>query len=152
MTSEKDLASNKRAFYDYEILDTMESGIVLVGTEVKSLKNHGGNLQDSYILISKGIVILKNASIALYRFGNLHNHEEKRERILLLHKKEIIKLKEASERKGLTLIPIALYLKKGIIKVKIGIAKGKKTYDKRESVKNKEMKRDIDRAIKNNKE
>ncbi len=152
MTSEKDLASNKRAFYDYEILDTLESGIVLLGTEVKSLKDHGGNLQDSYILISKGNVVLKNASIALYRFGNLHNHEEKRERVLLLHKKEIIKLKESSERKGLTLIPIAMYLKKGIIKVKIGIAKGKKTYDKRESVKNKEMKRDVDRAMKNNKE
>ncbi len=152
MSHEKDLASNKRAFYDYEILDTLEAGIVLVGTEVKSLKDHGGNLQDSYILVAKSAVVLKNASISLYRFGNLHNHEEKRERKLLLHKQEILKLKEASERKGLTLIPLALYLKKGIIKVKIGIAKGKKTYDKRESVKDKEMKRDIDRAMKNNKE
>lgn len=146
---EGDLASNRRASFDYEILETLEAGIALLGTEVKSLKDHGGNLQDSYVIITGSKVTLKNASIALYRFGNIHNHEEKRERILLLHKREILKLKEAFERKGLTLIPLALYLSKGIIKVKLAIAKGKKSYDKREALKEKEQKKSVDRAMKN---
>ncbi len=146
---EGDLVSNRRASFDYEILQTMEAGILLQGTEVKSLKDHGGSLQDSYILVSGNSVILKNSSIALYRFGNIHNHEEKRERKLLLHKKEILSLKEASEKKGLTLIPLSLYLKKGIIKVKIAIARGKKSYDKRDALKEKEQKQSINRALKN---
>ena len=143
MTKEKkgDLVSNRRAFHDYEILETMEAGIVLLGTEVKSLKAYGGNLQDAYILVSNSKAILKNSSIALYSFGNVHNHEEKRERALLLHKREIDQLKNASDRKGLTLIPLAVYLKGGIIKVKVGIAKGKKSHDKRDSAKEKEHKR-----------
>jgi SsrA-binding protein len=147
-----DLVSNKRAFHDYEILETLEAGIVLLGTEVKSLKDNGGNLQDAYILVSGSEVILKNASIALYSFGNLNNHEEKRERALLLHKQEISLLKNSSDRKGLTLIPLAIYLKGGLIKVKVGIAKGKKSHDKRDSLKEKEHKRDMDRAMKNSQE
>jgi SsrA-binding protein len=147
-----DLVSNRRAFHDYEILETLEAGIVLLGTEVKSLKDNGGNLQDAYILTSNSKVVLKNASISLYSFGNVHNHEEKRERDLLLHKREIAQLKNASDRKGLTLIPLAIYLKGGIIKVKVGIAKGKKSHDKRDSLKEKEHKRDMDRALKNSRE
>jgi SsrA-binding protein len=148
MTStNSDLVSNRRALHDYEVLDTFEAGIVLVGTEIKSLRNHGGSLQDAYVLVSDGIVILKNASIAPYRFGNIHNHEEKRDRKLLLHKKEIVKLKNASQEKGLTLIPLGIYLKQGFAKVKIGVCKGKRTFDKRAALKEREHKRDIDRAV-----
>jgi SsrA-binding protein len=146
---EGDLVSNRRATFEYEILETLEAGIVLQGTEVKSLKDHGGNLQDSYISISDTKATLKNASIALYKFGNIHNHEEKKDRILLLHKRELFKLKECSDKKGLTLIPLAFYLKKGIIKVKIAVAKGKKSHDKREAIKEKEQKKVIERALKN---
>lgn len=148
-TPSNELVSNRKAFHEYEILDSYEAGIVLVGTEVKSLKDHGGNLQDAYILVStNNEVILKNASISLYKFGNIHNHEEKRERKLLLHKKEIIKLKTHAQEKGLTLIPISIYVNKGMIKVKVAVAKGKKSYDKREDLKSKDAKRSIDRAMK----
>ena len=148
-TSPNDLVSNRKAFHEYEILETFEAGIVLVGTEVKSLKSHHGSLQDAYVLISEGEAILKNASITCYSFGNVHNHKEKRERKLLLHKREIEKLKIASSEKGLTLIPLAMYTKEGLIKVKVGIAKGKKLHDKREAVKEKQDKRQIARALKN---
>lgn len=145
--SESELVSNRRAFHNYEILDTLEGGIALVGTEVKSLRNNGGNLQDAYLLVTDAKVLLKNASIAPYRFGNIYNHEERRDREVLLHKREILKLKIVTQEKGLTLIPIALYLKKGFVKVKIGIARGKKAYDKRAALKEKEHKRAIDRAL-----
>ena len=151
--SNTELVSNRKAFYDYEILETYEAGIVLQGTEVKSLRAHGGSLQDSYILVSlSGDVVLKNSSIAHYRFGNIHNHPEKQDRKLLLHKNEILRLKDLSQQKGLTLIPLSIYLVKGLIKVKIGVAKGKKSYDKRESIKNREDQRSIQRAIKGERE
>ena len=146
--SESDLVSNRKAFHNYEILETFEGGIALQGTEVKSLRNNGGNLQDAYLIVTNTKIILKNASIAPYRFGNVHNHEDRREREVLLHKREILKLKTLTQEKGLTLIPLALYLKKGFIKVKIGVARGKKTYDKRAALKEREHKRAIDRAIK----
>lgn len=136
---DSELVSNRKAFHLYEILDTWEAGIVLVGTEIKSLRNHGGSLQDAYISIVKGVAILKNASIAPYRFGNLFNHEERRERKLLLHKREILKLQTLSQEKGLTLIPLSMYLKKGIVKVKIASARGKKLYDKRRALKEKQL-------------
>lgn len=147
--NESELVSNRRAFHDYEVLETFEAGIILLGTEIKSLRNHGGSLQDSYILVSDTKVILKGASISPYRFGNIHNHEEKRDRQLLLHKREILKLKTLSQEKGLTLIPIAMYLKNGLVKVKIASAKGKKNYDKRAALKEREHKKMIDRAMKN---
>ena len=144
-----ELVSNRRAFHDYEVLDTYESGIVLTGTEIKSLRGHGGSLQDAYILVSSlNEVILKNASIAPYRFGNLFNHEERRDRKLLLHKREIAKLKASSQEKGLTLIPLGMYLKNGYVKVKVAVAKGKRSYDKRAALKEREDKRAIDRAMK----
>lgn len=145
---DNDLVSNRKAFHDYEILETFEAGIILQGTEVKSLKQHGGNLQDSYILVSGSKVLIKGVSISVYKFGNIHNHEEKRERELLLHKNEILKLKEVSQKQGLALIPLAFYLKKGLIKVKVAIAKGKKAHDKREALKEREHKKEIDRAMK----
>jgi SsrA-binding protein len=145
MSSE--LVSNRRALHDYEILETFEAGIALLGTEIKSLRDHGGGLQDAYVLVSDGEVWLKGASIAPYRFGNIFNHEEKRDRKLLLHKREILKLKSLSAEKGLTLIPLSLYLKQGRVKVKIASARGKKAYDKRAALKEREHKRAIDRAI-----
>src|ERR1700733_11850794 len=110
---EAELVSNRKAFHEYEILETFEAGVVLLGTEIKSLRAHGGSLQDAYILVSRGDVILKNASISPYKYGGVFNHEERRERKLLLHKREITKLDELSSQKGLTLIPLALYLKNG---------------------------------------
>jgi SsrA-binding protein len=142
------LVFNRRAFHDYEIIETYEAGIVLQGTEVKSLKSHTGSLQEAYVLISGNRALLKGASITPYRFGNIYNHEEKRDRQLLLHKREIETLRIASEQKGLTLIPLAFYLKKGHIKVKIALAKGKKAYDKRQALKEREAQKTMERAMK----
>jgi SsrA-binding protein len=142
MSSE--LCSNKKAYFHYEIVDTFEAGIKLLGTEVKSLRDHGGNLLDSYILLQEGYkALLKNASIAPYKMGNIHNHEEKRDRILLLHKKEIRQLKSKVTEKGLALVPLAMYFKNGKIKLKFGLARGKKLHDKRQSEKEKEQKASI---------
>jgi len=145
---ESELVSNRKAFHDYEILETLEAGIILAGTEVKSLRSHGGSLQDSYILVSDHKVILKNSTISPYRLGNIYNHEEKRERQLLLHKREIERLKSFSQEKGLALIPLSLYLKNGFVKVKLGIARGKKLYDKRAALKARDDKRTMDRFMK----
>ena len=138
-----EICSNRRATYDYEILETFEAGMQLLGTEVKSLRDHGGSLQDAYILVDEeGSVILKNASIAPYRFGGLaFNHAERRDRKLLLHKREIFKLKALSQEKGLTLIPLSIFLKNGLMKIKIASARGKKNYDKRAALKEKEHER-----------
>lgn len=147
--SDTELVSNRRAGHDYEILDTYEAGIVLLGTEIKSLRNHGGSLQEAYVLITDtGEALLKNASIAPYKFGSVFNHEERRDRKLLLHKRELAKLKTLSQEKGLTLIPLSMYLKDGFVKVKVAVAKGKRSYDKRAALKEREHKRDIDRAMK----
>lgn len=141
MASSSELCTNKKAYFNYEILDTFEAGLKLLGTEVKSLKDHGGNLLDAYISLQDGYkVILKNASIAPYKMGNIHNHEEKRDRILLLHKKEIRALKSKVTEKGLSLIPLAMYFKSGKIKLKFGLGRGKKLHDKRQSEKEKEQK------------
>ena len=146
--SESELVSNRRARHEYEILEAYEGGIALQGTEIKSLRNHGGSLQDSFVVIVRGEAWLKNCSIAPYSFGNIHNHEERRDRKLLLHKKEIEKLKQSTDQKGLTIVPLAIYLSKGRAKVKIGVARGKKQHDKRSSIKEREQKRTIDRALK----
>lgn len=143
-----ELATNRKAYHNYEILETFEAGIVLTGTEVKSLRNHGGNLQEGYIKPLGGALYLVGASIAPYAFGSIYNHEERRDRKLLLHKREIEHLHQAVQQKGLALIPLELYLKKGKIKIKIGLARGKKKYDKRQALIEKEKKREIDRATK----
>ncbi len=147
-SSPSELVSNRRARHDYEILETYEAGVALVGTEIKSLRNHGGSLQDAFVFIQKGEAWLKNCSIAPYSFGNVFNHEERRDRKLLLHKKEIEKLKRSIDQKGLTIIPLAIYLSKGKAKVKIGVARGKKQHDKRSAIKEREQKRSIDRELK----
>jgi SsrA-binding protein len=144
----EDLVSNRKVFHHYEILETMEAGIVLLGTEIKSLRNHGGNIQDAYVIFHQGDAYLKNSSIAPYKFGNVFNHEEKRERKLLLHKRELLKLKSMTDEKGLTIVPLAFYLKKGFVKVKLGVARGKKAHDKRAAIKAREAKRSIDRSMK----
>lgn len=143
-----DLVSNRRATHDYEILDTFETGIVLQGTEIKSLRDHGGSLQEAYVKVLKNEVWLIGCTIAPYKYGNIHNHEEKRERKLLLHKREINRLKVATTEKGLTIIPLAFYLKNGRVKAKIALAKGKKNIDKRADMKEKDAKRHIQQALK----
>ena len=139
----KELVSNRAAYHHYEVLETFEAGIVLQGTEIKSLRGGGGSLQDNYIQITKGEAWLKGASIAPYRFGNIHNHEDRRNRKLLFHKDEIFKLRKLSEIKGHTLVALAFYLKKGFVKVKVGVCKGKKAHDKREALKKKAATREI---------
>lgn len=143
-----DLVSNRRAFHDYEILETFEAGIVLLGSEIKSLRNHGGSLQDAYVDIRKGAPWMINSSIAPYSHGGAaFNHPERRERKLLMHKREIETLRRSVQEKGLTLIPLAIYLnKKGIAKVKVAIAKGKKSYDKRAALKERDDTRTMERA------
>lgn len=143
-----DLVSNRRATFNYEILETFEAGIALQGTEIKSLRDNGGTLQDAYVKIIGSEAWLIACSIAPYKFGNIHNHEEKRDRKLLLHKREIETLDNAVSQKGLTIIPLALYFKNGRIKVRIAIAKGKKTHDKRQAIKERDEKRSIDKMMK----
>jgi len=142
-----ELVSNRKAGHDYEILETFEAGIVLVGTEIKSLKNHGGSLQDAFVDAKGAELWLLNSTVAPYTFGNVYNHEDKRPRKLLMHKREIEKIRRTITEKGLLLIPLSIYLnKKGIAKVKIAIAKGKKSYDKRAALKEREDKRSMERA------
>lgn len=143
-----DLVSNRRAFHDYEILDTYEAGIVLQGSEIKSLRNNGGSLAEAYVRVIDKEPLLLGCNIALYSHGNIHNHKEKRDRKLLLHKREIAKIEQALQEKGLTCVPIAIYLKNGRAKVKIGIGKGKKTFDKRHALKERDEKREMDKIKK----
>ncbi|MDE3045652.1 MAG: SsrA-binding protein SmpB [Verrucomicrobiota bacterium] len=141
-----ELVSNRKAGHDYEILETFEAGIVLQGTEIKSLRNHGGTLQDAWVDVRGPDLWLINSSIAPYSFGNIHNHLDRRERKLLMHKREIEKLRRFKAEKGLQIIPLSMYLKKGRVKVRIATAKPKKAYDKRAALKAREDKRAIERA------
>jgi SsrA-binding protein len=145
----RDLVSNRRATHDYEILETFEAGIILQGTEIKSIRDHGATLQEAYIKVLSGEIWLIGSNIAPYRYGNIHNHEEKRDRKLLMHKREINRLKTATQEKGLTIIPLAFYLnQKGRIKVRIATAKGKKNIDKRADIKKRDEKRQMQQALK----
>ncbi len=146
--SSHDLVSNRRATHDYEILETFEAGLVLQGTEIKSIRANGATLQEAYIKVLHGEIWLIGSGVAPYRFGNIHNHEEKRDRKLLMHKREINRLKVASQEKGLTIIPLALYLKQGRIKIRVAIAKGKKNIDKRADIKERDEKRHMQQALK----
>jgi SsrA-binding protein len=147
-TKPQDLVSNRKALFNFEVLDTYEAGIVLKGTEIKSLRDHGGSLQDSWVKISASELWLVGCSISPYRFGNIYNHDERRERKLLMHKHEISKLKIALQEKGLSLIPLAFYLKNGRVKVKLALGKGKKSADKRDTIREREDKRHMARAMK----
>ncbi len=144
----QDLVSNRRATHNYEILETFEAGIALQGTEIKSLRDNGGSLQEAYVKLIRDELWLVGCSIAPYRYGNIHNHEERRERKLLMHKREILRLKTATQEKGLTIVPLAFYLKEGRVKVKIATAKGKKNVDKRADIKERDEKRRMEKALK----
>ncbi|MCI0566847.1 MAG: SsrA-binding protein SmpB [Acidobacteria bacterium] len=137
----KNLATHRQASHNYFIEERMEAGMVLTGTEVKSLRQGRANLKDSYAILRKGEVWLLNCHISPYTHGNTQNHDPLRERKLLLHRDEIRRLDRRRKLSGLTLVPLRLYLKKGRVKVEIAVAKGKKLYDKREAIK----KRDQDR-------
>jgi SsrA-binding protein len=143
-----DLVKNRKAFHDYDILDSFEAGIVLQGTEVKSLKSHHGSLQDSYVLLQDNELWLLNCSIPPYSHGSIYNHKERRERKLLMNRREIDKLKKKTEQKGMAIIPLVIYEKKGLIKVKIALAKGRKSFDKRQKLKEKQDQRQLQRAMK----
>lgn len=139
---------NRKAKFDYEINDTLEVGIVLTGTEIKSVRNGKANIKDSYAIIRNNELYLLNSYISEYKQGNRFNHEETRSRKLLAHKKEILKLKSKIEVQGYTLIPLKMYFKNGRLKVLIAIAKGKKNYDKKEAIKNKDIEREMQRDMK----
>lgn len=147
---EKILVQYRRASYDYFLSDHLETGIMLSGTEVKSLRAGGGSLSDSYVLVRGGELFLLNMHIAPYKQGNLFNHEPLRTRKLLAHRQEIAKLTQAITEKGLTLIPLKVYLKHGLVKVLIAVGKGKKHYDKREALKTKDTERKMRAAKKGN--
>ena len=147
-TEEKNITVNRKARHEYHIIQTYEAGIVLVGTEVKALRQGKANLVDSYAALNDGEVWLYGAHISVYEQGNINNHEPTRTRKLLLNKSEIKKLIGKVKEKGLTLIPLRLYFRNGKVKVELALAKGKKVYDKRESIAKRDMKRDQERRIK----
>lgn len=142
--------NNRKARYDYEIIDTYEAGIVLTGTEVKSIRQGKANLKDSYAIYKNGELFLLNMHISEYKEGNIFNHNETRTRKLLMHKKEIYKLRDSIDREGNTLVPVKLYIKGNNVKILIALAKGKKSYDKRETIKERDILREIKKDFKNN--
>ncbi|MCU9599930.1 SsrA-binding protein SmpB [Pallidibacillus thermolactis] len=144
----KMIAQNKKAYHDYFIEDTYEAGIVLQGTEIKSIRAGRVNLRDAFARIEKGEVFMYNVHISPYEQGNRYNHDPLRPRKLLLHRREIDKLMGETKEAGYSLIPTKIYIKDGYAKVEIALAKGKKKYDKREAMKKKEAKREIERAFK----
>ena len=140
---------NRKAKFDYFIEDTYEAGLVLTGTEIKSIRNGNCNIKDCYGIVKNGEVFLLNMYIGQYKEGNIFNHDETRSRKLLLHKKEIYKLDDAIKLRGLTLVPIKLYFKNNRVKVQLGVCRGKKNYDKRETIKERDLKREVAKNIKN---
>ncbi|WP_059105940.1 SsrA-binding protein SmpB [Shouchella shacheensis] len=147
-TEGKVVAQNKKARHDYFIEETYEAGIVLTGTEIKSIRAGRMNLKESFARVRDGEVFLHNAHISEYEQGNRYNHEPTRARKLLLHRKQINSLIGQTQQQGYALVPLKVYIKNGMAKVLIGLAKGKKNYDKRETLKRKDAKREMERAIK----
>ncbi len=143
----KIITTNRKARYEYHIDDTLEAGLVLTGTEVKSLREGRANLQDAFCTVKDGEMVLLNFHISPYSHGNLFNHEPVRPRKLLLHRREIAKWAKASQQKGYTIIPLKVYFKNGFAKVEIGLARGKKLYDKREDIAERETKRRLERVM-----
>ncbi|HIJ60954.1 MAG TPA: SsrA-binding protein SmpB [Nitrospirae bacterium] len=146
----KIIAQNRKAFHDYFIEDTYEAGIVLKGTEVKSIREGRINLKDSYVIIKDLEAFLLNCHISPYSHGNIMNHDPLRTRKLLLHKKEIMRLLGKSQQKGYAIIPLRVYFKGPHAKIEIGLAKGKREYEKRESIKERDAKKEIEKAMKKN--
>lgn len=144
----KIVCQNRKAYHDYDIIETYEAGIVLTGTEVKSLREGRANLKDSYVIIKEEEAWLLNCHISPYSHGNIMNHDPVRTRKLLFHKKEIQRLLGQVAQKGYTLIPLKIYFKGPWAKVEVGLAKGKRKYEKRDRIKEREAQREIDRAMK----
>ena len=144
---EKDVAVNRRAFHDYFIDEKYEAGVMLTGTEVKSVRNGRANLRDGYVRIDNGEAWLENVHISPYAEGNLMNHEPLRARKLLLHRKEISSLIGKVKQRGYTLIPLRIYISRNHAKVEVGLARGKRQYDKREAIAARDAKREIERAM-----
>jgi SsrA-binding protein len=142
------VCQNRKAYHDYSIEETVEAGMSLLGTEVKSLREGRANLKDSYVLIKDLEAFLFNCHISPYSHGNIMNHDPLRTRKLLMHKKEIMRLQGKIAQKGYTLIPLKIYFKDGRAKVEVGLAKGKREYEKRESIKEREANREIEKAMK----
>ncbi len=142
---EKVVCVNRKARYEYEILESLEGGLALTGTEVKSLRQGQANIKQSYAVIEKGEVFLVDSHISPYAFGNIHNHEPKRRRKVLLHSREIRRLAGKVAEKGLTLIPLKLYFRRGLVKVELGLGRGKKTHDRREAIRRRDELRDMQR-------
>ena len=147
---ERPLAQNRKASHDYFIEETYEAGIVLQGTEIKSIRSRKVSLNDAHVRILNGEAQLINMHIAPYEQGNRYNHDPTRTRKLLLHRSQIDNLVGLTQRQGYTIVPLKLYIKNGFAKLLIGLGRGKKQYDKRHDLKEKQMKRDIDRAMKDN--
>jgi SsrA-binding protein len=147
-TSIKTIAENKKARHDYFIIESFEAGIELVGTEVKSIRQGGVNLKDSWCSIDDGEIFVKGMHISPYEQGNIFNRDPYRVRKLLLHKKEILRLFGKVKQEGLTLIPISLYLKGSKVKIQLGLCKGKKLHDKRDDMASRDSKREIERTLK----
>lgn len=144
----RDIANNKKAFHDFFVDETFEAGIVLTGTEVKSLRESGASLRDSFASVKRGEVWLHNVHIAPYSHGNRSNVEPDRQRKLLLHKKQIRYLIGKTKERGYTLVPLKLYFsEQNFVKVELGLARGKKTYDKRDSIAKRDQQRDVERAM-----
>lgn len=145
----KIVTTNRKAFHDYNIFEKFVAGIVLTGTEIKSIRNNAINLKDSFCKIDDNEIFLYNCHISPYDKGNRYNHDEKRTRKLLLTKKEILKISQKIKKDGYTVIPLEVFFVQGLAKIEIGLAKGKKLFDKREDIAKKEQKRDIERITKN---
>ena len=144
---ERVIATNRKAFFNYEVLDRAEAGIALLGTEVKSIREGGFNFKDAFVEFRGGELFLVGCRIGPYSHGNLMNHPDERDRKLLLHKREILKIGDKATEKGFTILPLKAYFKKGRVKVEIGLARGKKAHDKRESIKRKELERETRQAV-----
>ena len=141
------VTSNRRAFHDFDILESVEAGIVLTGTEIKSVRDGKATISEAYARIDNGELWLIGSNISPYSHGNRANHEPDRPRKLLVHRRELERLREAVQQKGLTLVPLRLHLKQGLAKLDIGVARGKKLYDKRAADADRQAKRDVDRAL-----
>ena len=144
---ERAIATNRKAFFNYEILERVEAGMSLVGTEVKSIRDGGLNFRDSFVLFKGGELFLVGCRIGPYSHGNLMNHPEDRDRKLLLHKKEILKIGGKATERGLTIVPLKAYFKKGRVKIEVGLGRGKKAHDKRETLKRKDLERETRQAV-----
>ena len=144
---DKVIATNRKAFFNYEIFERAEAGMMLVGSEVKSIREGGLNFRDSFVEFKNGEMWLVNCRIGPYSHGNMQNHADDRVRKLLLHKREILKLGGKASERGYTIVPLRAYFKKGRVKVEIGLARGKKSHDKRESIKRKDIERDTRQAM-----